>query len=225
MAKNARLEVSELFYSIQGESSFSGYPCVFIRLAGCNLRCSYCDAQYTYKEASKSVLIGDILRYALDYPGTIVEITGGEPLLQKNCIALLTQLIEQGRTTLLETNGTIDFSDVPLETTIITDVKCPGSGAENPFLDANLNTIVHRNKLRYGSCEVKFVLDSLDDYTWAKEMIRRYHLDTSAPILFSAVTRSFSTQQLAELLLKDQLNIRLQVQLHTLLWPESTRGV
>jgi len=127
MALDPVLEVSELFYSIQGESSYSGYPCVFIRLGGCNLRCSYCDTSYSYDEESRQIPIGTILVYVGKFPGSLVEITGGEPLLQENVYPLIDKLLDYRHRVLIETNGSISLNRIPDEVCVIVEVKCPGS--------------------------------------------------------------------------------------------------
>ncbi len=225
MKTNDSLLVSELFYSIQGESSYAGYPCVFIRLAGCNLRCSYCDAKYTYEEAGRQMAIADIVSYVRQEQIDLVEITGGEPLLQENVYGLMTALIADGRTVLLETNGSLELSKVPDAVVIIMDIKCPGSGmAESNHL-ANLERLSSKD-------ELKFVLRSHDDYQWALDFLKGNRLcpasseDSDKPqILFSAVAQDLDPADLASWVLAERLPIRLQLQLHTLLWPGQNRGV
>ncbi len=225
MEKTATLEISELFYSIQGESTFSGFPCVFIRLAGCNLRCNYCDARYTFEEEPTSMSLDEILAFVSIYPDTLVEITGGEPLLQPNLDLLLEKLIHQERKILIETNGSIDISAIPTEVTIIMDIKCPESGSSSSFLPHNLNHIKIRSGLRRNSCEIKFVISSLNDYEWSKNMVLKHNLHAFAPILFSPIKGRLDKDELAEAILRDRLPVRLQFQLHTFIWPDRKRGV
>ena len=160
-----RLEVSELFFSIQGESSYSGQPCVFIRLSGCNLRCNYCDAKYTYEEKGALKSIPEILAFTEEYPGFPVEITGGEPLIQEGAIPLMAELLAAGRKVLLETNGSISLNDVPTGVIRIMDVKCPDSGMAEHLLQENF-------QLLNPADELKFVLSSRADYEWAAETVK-----------------------------------------------------
>lgn len=217
------LTISEIFYSIQGESTFAGLPCVFIRFSGCNLRCNYCDAAYTWEEGEVST-IEDILAAISTYPSTLVEVTGGEPLQQKECPQLLRRLLETGKTVLLETNGSIAIDPVPPEVTCILDVKCPDSGSANSFHPDNIHKITERVANTPGSCELKFVLSSRDDYLWATEFISDYRLDGLLPILFSPVHDRVTAPKLAQWIMEDGLAVRLQLQLHTILWPDITRG-
>ena len=224
MASND-LQIAELFYSIQGESTFAGLPCVFIRLAGCNLRCTYCDARYTYDEPGLCMSISEIVAYASKYPDALVEITGGEPLIQPNTIALAEQLIKAGRTLLLETNGSLSIAPLPQECHIIVDVKCPGSGPTAFFDLTNLPECQRRNGITPAVVEMKFVLKDVDDYRWARDFVRHHNLTAFAPILFSPVRKAMSIGELAQLILDDHLQVRLQLQLHTLIWPDTLRGV
>lgn len=225
MATKQTLVVSELFYSLQGESSYAGLPCVFIRLSGCNLRCGYCDAAYTYEEEGRLVELATIISFVDEYENAIVEITGGEPLLQENIYPLLMELHTRQRKILIETNGSIAIDRIPIETCVIVDIKCPGSGFETSFLHENLLYIKERMKRDRYSTEVKFVISDQDDYQWAKQFISKYDLARIVPIHFSPVTSSMKAKELGELILFDQLPVRLQLQLHTLLWPDKKRGV
>jgi 7-carboxy-7-deazaguanine synthase len=225
MVQMATLEVSELFYSIQGESTYAGLPCIFIRLGGCNLRCSYCDAQYTFQEQTEKIEIATIIEYVEKYPDALIEVTGGEPLLQKNTIQLLQQLLRNNRKILIETNGSVDISDVPSEVITIIDIKCPDSGSENSFLPANLDHIKSRCIKRKESCEIKFVISSKKDYEWSKKLVQEKGLSSLCPILFSPVTDRIAIQDIAEMILHDQLFVRLQLQLHTFIWPGISRRV
>jgi 7-carboxy-7-deazaguanine synthase len=224
MGSNNTLEISEIFSSLQGESTFAGLPCVFIRLSGCNLHCSYCDSRYAIEERGRIMTVDEVLGSITDYPGFLVEITGGEPLLQQNVYDLIEKLLMQGKTVLIETNGSLDIAAIPIEATIIMDIKCPGSGSPSLHPD-NLNTIRRRASLRPGSTEIKFVLSSLDDYTWAKDMVLVNAIPCFAPVLFSPVRDLLPVKDLAEAILRDRLQVRLQLQLHTIIWPEKSRGV
>ncbi len=218
------LTVSELFFSLQGESTYAGLPCVFIRLAGCNLRCCYCDARYTYEEAGHRESLAGILAFVERYPGALVEITGGEPLLQADAIPLMELLLAQGRTVLLETNGSLDLSSVPAGVITIMDVKCPGSGLQNATRLTNFALLKPQD-------EIKFVLCSRTDYEWAVSALRRHHLLdplnglAKHPLLFSPVPGRLPPAELAAWILEDNLPVRLQLQLHKILWPGTDRGV
>lgn len=223
---NHTLNISELFYSIQGESTYAGYPCVFIRLADCNLRCSYCDATYTYDEEPKVMDLDQILAFVNRYKVSLVQITGGEPLLQEGVYQLMHRLLEEKRIVLLETNGTISLTRVPAEVIKVMDVKCPSSSMADQFHFANLGMLNRHD-------EVKFVIGSADDYKWAKTFIETHIMGTDIPgeqqqrptILFSPIQPGLSPTDLADWLLRDQLPVRMQLQLHTLLWPGEKRGV
>lgn len=217
------VQVSELFYSIQGESTWAGLPCLFVRLAGCNLRCSYCDARYTWEEAAVPMALAEILAWTGQYPGTLVEITGGEPLCQP-VYPLMQALIEEGRQVLLETNGSLPLGEVPDAVSIIMDVKCPDSGMAAHNLPENLDLLRERSR-RQCRDEIKFVLSSINDFHWARQLVEQDRLDQWLPVLFSPVRSRLDPARLAGLLLDHRLPVRLQLQLHTLLWPDQTRGV
>jgi 7-carboxy-7-deazaguanine synthase len=219
-----QLLVSELFYSIQGESTRAGLPCVFIRLAGCNLRCSYCDARYTWEEAGTVMESAEILAWVERFPAVLVEVTGGEPLMQTGVFPLLQALIDAGREVLLETNGSLPLCGVPERVGIIMDVKCPDSGMAARNLPDNL-AVLRERRLRGCSDEIKFVLSSVDDFHWARQMVEQEQLSRTVPVLFSPVQPVFAPAALAQLLLDHRLPVRLQLQLHTRLWPDQTRGV
>lgn len=217
MKSRATLNISETFYSIQGESSYSGYPCLFIRLAGCNLRCSFCDARYTYEEPGQEMPVRELLAWAEATPRVMVEVTGGEPLLQEGVYPLLSGLLDAGRTVLLETNGSLSVSRVPAGVVKIMDLKCPDSNMHQRMDLANLAHLTPND-------EIKFVLSSRRDYQWATEMIEEHRLDKIANLAFSPVTPLLPPKVLAEWLMADRLPARLQIQLHTLLWPDRNRG-
>jgi 7-carboxy-7-deazaguanine synthase len=219
------LSISELFYSIQGESTYAGLPCVFIRLSSCNLRCHYCDARYTYDEAHAAMALEVILSFVDGYPGAIVEITGGEPLLQENVYPLMAELVARNRTVLLETNGSLPIDTVPPEVVVIMDIKTPDSGSADSLAAGNIAAAKARNKNVPGSCEIKFVLTGKDDYIWARDLVKEHVLHTSCHTLFSPVKSELSPADLAAWILQDQLAVRLQLQLHTLIWPHLSRGV
>lgn len=215
---SSHLEICEIFHSIQGESSYAGYPCIFIRLTGCNLRCSYCDAAYTYEEPGKNISLAQILKKIAQYPKALVEITGGEPLLQEGVYPLMRKLLEVGRTVLLETNGSLSVAAVPQGVIKIVDMKCPDSGMHQKMDFGNLSLLTPDD-------EVKFVLSSRNDYDWATQIIQEYQLTKRVHVLFSPVANRLSPATLADWLLTDQQQVRLQLQLHTILWPGMSRGV
>jgi 7-carboxy-7-deazaguanine synthase len=218
------LLISELFYSIQGESTRAGLPCAFIRLSGCNLRCSYCDSSYTWNETGQKMNIDQVAAWLDDYPGVMVEITGGEPLLQEGVYPLMELLLADGREVLLETSGSLDIARVPAEVGIILDLKSPGSGMDGHNKWPNLETL--RNRKKSGSNdEIKFVLSSVRDFTWASRIVNERRLAELVPVLFSPVTDLLPPELLAGLILNEQLPVRLQLQLHTQIWPDIKRGV
>ena len=212
------LVVNEIFNSIQGESTYAGLPCTFIRLAGCNLRCSYCDTKYAYNGGT-SLTVKDIIDRISDYRCFLVEITGGEPLIQDETPLLITNLIENGYKLLLETNGTIDISRVDERCIKIVDIKCPGSG------ESGKNILDNLNRLNI-SDQVKFVISSREDYEYAKDIIKRipgWFLREN--ILISPVPGKMDFSDLAKLILEDRLVVRFHIQLHKIIWPDIKRGV
>jgi len=211
------LQVAETFYSIQGESSYAGYPCFFIRLAGCNLRCAWCDSSYSYEETATPMTVNQLLNRAAAFPNALVEITGGEPLLQDNVYQLIDGLLSAGRKVLLETNGSISLTRLDPRVVKIMDVKCP---------DSTMHDRMHDDNFRYltPTDEIKFVIASAADYRWAKEMLITLRQTTAARVLFAPVAGRVSGSDLAAWILEDQLDVRLQLQLHRLLWPHKARG-
>jgi len=218
------LYISEIFYSIQGESTFAGLPCIFIRLSGCNLRCNYCDAEYTW-QTGDSQSIDEILSAIRKYPCKLIEVTGGEPLQQTQCQDLLRILVKENYEVLLETNGSISINNIPDEVTAILDVKCPDSGSGNSFHNENIQEIKRRTEAKPGSCELKFVLSSKNDFSWACDFINEQQLNRLLPILFSPIQGRISPVELADWIMATDLSVRLQLQLHTILWPNKSRGV
>ena len=219
-----KLHVSEIFFSIQGESTYAGLPCIFIRLSGCNLRCNYCDAQYTW-DVGDPLSIEEIVTRIKAFPCSLVEVTGGEPLMQQECTQLLKVLLEEGYQVLLETNGSFSIEALPDSVTAILDVKCPESGSRDSFAPENIDALHKRAVARHGGCELKFVLSSQDDFLWACNFIRRHQLNRLLPILFSPVIGRVEPTELADWIMKSNLAVRLQLQLHTILWPGQSRGV
>jgi 7-carboxy-7-deazaguanine synthase len=212
------LKVNEIFYSIQGESVHAGLPCVFVRLTGCNLRCSYCDTQYAFDEG-RFMSVADIIRQVGQFGCGLVEITGGEPLFQSYTPALAGKLLESGYQVLVETNGSLDIDRVDRRCSRIMDVKCPSSGQQSRNDSANLNRITPND-------QVKFVIADRDDFSFAEQMVSR--LPASLPpdrVLYSAVSGRLPPHQLARWMLDARTRARLQLQLHRLIWPDQDRGV
>ena len=212
-----QLLVNEIFFSIQGESSFAGRPCAFLRLSSCNLRCSYCDTEYAFYEGQQMSL-EEVAGKIDSYPTDLVEITGGEPLLQSAVRPLLKRFLDTGKTVLIETGGSLDIRPLDRRAVIIYDIKCPDSGMAERNLWENLDHLKPED-------EVKFVVGSRSDYDWARQVIRDRKLGGRHTLLFSAVWGKLEPQALAEWILEDGLPARLQVQLHKILWGPETRGV
>jgi len=211
------MRVTEIFYSVQGESSFAGLPCIFIRLTGCPLRCSWCDTEYAF-DGGTDMTIDAILEDVRRRECTLVEITGGEPLQQPAVVPLLAALCDRGYTVLLETSGALDVSAVDPRVHLILDVKCPGSEMTDRMYWPNLDKLA-------GKDEVKFVIKHRTDYEWALNVVRERGLTTRCPVLFSPVFGELEPRQLAEWILADRLPVRLQLQLHKVIWDPSMRGV
>lgn len=207
-----KLKIHEIFYSLQGESSRVGLPTVFVRLTGCPMRCVYCDTAYAFSGGS-NMEISDILAKVADYGTKYVTVTGGEPLAQKGCLVLLQQLCDAGYSVSLETGGAIDISPVDKRVSVILDVKTPDSGEVANNVWSNLEHLKQTD-------EVKFVLCSRADYDWAKEILNKHHIADKCPVLFSPVYSQVNPADLAGWVLQDQLPVRMQVQLHKILWGE-----
>jgi 7-carboxy-7-deazaguanine synthase len=243
------LVANEIYLSLQGESTFAGLPCVFIRLTACNLRCSYCDTAYAFTEGEKKSLdeiIADVRRLAAPFADSrhktqdsalpLVELTGGEPLLQKNSLPLMRQPCDDGFTVLLETSGAHDIAPVDPRVRRIMDLKCPSSG------EAGRNRWENIPHLR-STDEIKFVIGTREDYAWAQEKIAEHALASICPLLFSWVHplapgqqdkslkpvppdhTPISRQELAERIIADALPVRFQIQMHKIIWPPEQRGV
>ena len=213
------LIVNEIFYSIQGESSYAGRPCVFVRLTGCNLRCSYCDTQYAYDHGDE-LDIRDILDRVASYECRLVEVTGGEPLMQKGTLTLIYNLLENGYEVLLETNGSLDTSKIDERCVKIIDLKCPSSGEKERSHFGNLSRLTEKD-------EIKFVIGDREDYVYARgilDLIRR-DSHTRHIIHFSPVYGKMAPKTLAKWVLEDHLDIVLSLQLHKIIWGAEKRGV
>ena len=207
-----KLKIHEIFYSLQGESSRVGLPTVFVRLTGCPMRCVYCDTAYAFSGGS-NMEIGDILTKVAEYGAKYVTVTGGEPLAQKGCLVLLKELCDAGYSVSLETGGAIDISPVDKRVSVILDIKTPDSGEVENNVWSNLDHLKNTD-------EVKFVLCSRADYDWAKEILAKHHIADKCPVLFSPVYSQINPTDLAEWVLQDKLPVRMQVQLHKILWGE-----
>ena len=213
----SHLQVTEIFYSIQGESTFAGKPCVFVRLTGCPLRCTWCDTDYAFFGGER-LIVGAILEQVKSYDCRLVEVTGGEPLSQSETVGLISYLCDEGFEVLLETSGAIDTTLVDARAHIILDVKCPGSGMTDRMHWENLDRLSAKD-------EAKFVLKDRQDYEWAKDVLMHYRLTNRCSVLFSPVFGELGLQPLAEWILEDRLPIRFQVQLHKYIWAPDMRGV
>ena len=205
-----RLRITELFYSLQGESVSAGIPTVFVRLTGCPLRCSYCDTEYAFT-GGKWMTCGDILSQVAGYACDHVTVTGGEPLAQRRCLDLLTRLCDAGYRVSIETGGAHDVSAIDPRVTRVMDLKTPASGECERNLDSNIAWLRPRD-------QVKVVICGRADYEWAKRQLARHRLASRCEVLFSPVWQRQDATELAEWILADHLPVRLQLQLHKLLW-------
>ncbi len=210
------IRLTEIFHSIQGESSFAGLPCVFVRLTGCNLRCRWCDSEYTFIGGTK-VTIDEVVERVRAYGCPLVEVTGGEPLAQPESLDLIRRLCDEGFEVLVETSGSIDVSPVDPRARLIIDVKCPGSGEEEKNLWSNLDRLRPQD-------EIKFVISDRRDYEWALGVIETYKLHNRA-LLFSPVWEEMPMQELAGWMLEDRVQARFQTQLHKHIWGADATGV
>jgi 7-carboxy-7-deazaguanine synthase len=212
------LTVNEIFHSIQGESTYAGEPCVFVRLTACDLRCSWCDTPYAFHEGTK-MSIDEVCMAVERFGCPLVEVTGGEPLLQREVYPLMDRLLQAGKTVLLETGGHRPIDDVPAGVVRILDVKCPGSGESSKMAWSNLACLTATD-------QVKFVIKDRADYEYARAVIAREALaGRVAAILFSPVHGVMDSRALAEWILADRLPVRLQLQTHKYIWSADARGV
>jgi 7-carboxy-7-deazaguanine synthase len=212
------LIINEIFHSIQGESTHAGRPCVFVRLTACDLRCSWCDTPYAFHDGEK-MSVDDVVARVRGYGCDVVEITGGEPLLQPDVYPLMERLLDQGQTVMLETGGHRSIARVPASVIRIVDVKCPGSGESDSVDWSNLELLTPTD-------EVKFVIKDRVDYEFARDVIARYDLTARcAAVLLSPVHGVLAPKDLAEWMLADRLPARLQLQVHKFIWSPDTRGV
>ena len=211
------LKINEIFFSVQGEGSKSGLPCVFIRLTFCNLRCTYCDTEYAFYEGY-DLSIEQILTEIKKYDCKLVEVTGGEPLVQKESLELMQRLADEGYEVMLETGGSLPIEEVDKRVKIILDLKCPSSKMMKKNLYANLD---HLKTID----EIKFVIGTREDYDWSKQIIEQYGLSGKFEILFSVVFGELEPITLVNWILEDKLNVRFQLQIHKFIWEPSTKGV
>lgn len=207
------LKIHEIFHSLQGESTRVGLPTVFVRLTGCPLRCGYCDTEYAF-QGGENMTLDQILERVASYGARYVTVTGGEPLAQKQCITLLKRLCDAGYSVSLETGGSLDTSHIDSRVSIILDIKTPGSGEMQKNLWANLQNLKP-------SDEVKFVLCGREDYEWARQVLAERGIAEKCTVLFSPVYSQLNPTELAEWVLQDRLPVRMQVQLHKILWGET----
>lgn len=220
-ADKRRLDVArinEIFYSVQGESSLAGERCVFVRLTGCGLRCTYCDTEYAFYEG-QDMPLEDVLAKVRSYGCTLVELTGGEPLEQEVAYPLMERLLADGFAVMLETGGHMDISRVDTRVKRIVDLKTPSSGMMKRNRYENIELLGKND-------EVKFVIGSREDFEWAAEQVRSHRLDERAGyVLFSPVWGALSPDELVHWILEERLNVRFQLQLHKIVWPAATRAV
>ncbi len=211
------LKVNEIYHSIQGESTNTGLPCVFIRLTGCNLRCNYCDTEYAFFEGNERSL-DEIIEEVRKYNCKLVEVTGGEPLMQDESITLMSKLCDEDFDVMLETAGNMPIKDVDERVKIIMDLKCPSSEMMNKNLYENVN---HLKK----DDEVKFVIGNREDYDWMKKIINKYDLQNKCSLLASVVFGTLEPLTLVNWILEDKLDVRFQLQTHKFIWHPETKGV
>ena len=211
------LKVNEIYLSIQGESTFAGLLCVFIRLTYCNLRCTYCDTEYAFY-TGKDLSIDEILSEIEKYDCKLIELTGGEPLVQPEAITLMKILCENGYQVLLETGGSLPIKEVDSRVRIIMDLKCPSSAMMKKNLYENIAHLKNTD-------EVKLVIGTREDYDWAKETIQKYSLNDKCTVLFSVVFGKLEPVDLVNWIIEDKLNVRFQLQMHKFIWDPSMKGV
>ena len=211
------LKVNEIYVSVQGESSYTGLPCVFVRLTGCNLRCEWCDTAYAFYEG-KSISIDEIVGKVQSFGVNLVEITGGEPLMQENVYILMNNLIGKEFQVMLETGGALSLEKVPHDIIKIMDIKCPGSGEHK-------NNNLDNFKFLEPKDEVKFVILNRHDYEWSRDIIYKYKINQIAHVLISPVYDKLELKEIVKWILEDQLPVRVQTQFHKIIWDKNTIGV
>ncbi|MCH7723042.1 MAG: radical SAM protein [Bacteroidetes bacterium] len=211
------LKVNEIYFSLQGESSRAGLPCVFVRLTYCNLRCTYCDTEYAFYEGEDRS-VDEIINEVKKYGCNLVEITGGEPLVQEESLNLMKKLCAEGFDVMLETAGNMPICNVDGRVNIIMDLKCPSSGMMKKNLYENINHLKETD-------ELKFVIGDREDYDWMNEMIIQYDLNNKCKILVSVVFDKLEPLALVNWVLEDKLDVRFQLQMHKFIWQPETKGV
>ncbi|MBP2674006.1 MAG: hypothetical protein H6Q84_846 [Deltaproteobacteria bacterium] len=211
------LTVTEIFAGIQGETSFSGYPFAFVRLTGCNLRCRYCDTTYAY-DSGREFSLEDVVSRVTAFGLSRACVTGGEPLLQEEALPLVEALLDRGHRVLVETNGTVPLDRLDPRAVKIMDVKCPSSGEHGKMLWTNFPSLGDRD-------EVKFVIGTMEDYKYAKEVLARHRGDSRWEVLFSPAFGFLPPGKLAGWILEDALDVRFQLQIHKVVWGPERRGV
>jgi 7-carboxy-7-deazaguanine synthase len=211
------MRITEIFHSIQGESTYAGQPCVFVRLTGCPLRCTWCDTEYAFY-GGQELTDTDILARIRTFDCSLVEVTGGEPLAQPGCFPFISKLCDAGYTVLIETSGAIDITAVDPRAHVILDIKCPGSGMTDRVHWPNVQKLAAKD-------EAKFVLADRADYDWARDVVTQHDLAHRCTVLFSPVFGALELRHLAEWVLADRLPVRVQTQLHKLIWTPDMRGV
>ena len=211
------LKVNEIYHSIQGESSKSGLPCVFVRLTYCNLRCTYCDTEYAFYEGEDKT-IREIINEVKKYNCKLVEITGGEPLVQDESLELMKRLCDEGFEVMLETGGSLPIKDIDDRVLIIMDLKCPSSKMEKKNLYENISFLKPAD-------ELKFVIGNREDYDWSKKIISEYDLKDKSKILFSVVFGELEPVSLVNWIIEDKLDVRYQLQMHKYIWHPEEKGV
>ena len=211
------IKVNEIYFSIQGESSKAGLPCVFVRLTYCNLRCSYCDTEYAFFEG-KDLSIEEVVSEVKKYNCQLVEITGGEPLVQNESLLLMKSLADDGFEVMIETGGSLPIKEIDPRVMIIMDLKCPSSGMLKKNLYENIDCLKPTD-------EVKFVLGSKEDYDWAKQTIGNYRLTEKSAVLFSVVFGKLEPVKVVNWILEDNLSVRFQLQMHKFIWEPAAIGV
>jgi 7-carboxy-7-deazaguanine synthase len=212
------LKINEIYQSIQGESTSAGRPCVFVRLTYCNLRCTYCDTEYAFYDG-KDMSVQQVIDEVEKYNCKLVEITGGEPLVQMDeCLELMNNLCHLGYEVMIETGGSLSIKDIEPRVKIIMDLKCPSSGMEKKNLYANLEYLKPTD-------ELKFVIGNREDYDWTIEILKKYNLYGKCEILFSVVFGRLEPVEIVNWILEDKLDVRFQLQMHKYIWHPETKGV
>jgi 7-carboxy-7-deazaguanine synthase len=212
------LKINEIYHSIQGESTYAGRPCIFVRLTGCNLRCTYCDTEYAFYDG-KEMSADDVINEVEKYNCKLVEITGGEPLVQMNeCLNLMKELCDMNYEVMIETGGSLSTKEIDKRVKVIMDLKCPSSGMMDRNLYENIN---HLKK----TDELKFVIGTKEDYDWSKEIVNKYNLSNKCFVLFACVFDKLEPLSLVNWILEDKLDVRFQLQMHKYIWQPETKGV